>query len=123
MKRQSLMKIQTIVLVLGFFINAAAGASEAAPRFDYSTERSALESNRAVAHQLSLDRREALAAAIIKLGAAEGAVPYTDSTGKRQVGIPPERIKKILHGNTAEEIIALAATSPGPEVTYGQPAK
>ena len=117
------MKFHLIVLALGLAASAVAGAADPAPRFDYSTEQSALESNRAVAHQLPANRREALAAAIIKLGAAEGPVPYTDANGKQQVGIPPGRIKTIVHGKTAEEIIALAAASPGPEVTFGQPAK
>ena len=117
------MKIQMIALAFGLATSAIAAESDSSPRFDYSTEQSAQESNHAVTQQLPANRRETLAAAIVKLGAAEGAVPYTDANGKQQVGIPPERIKKIVHGKTAEEIIALAAASPGPDVTFEQSEK
>ena len=92
----------------------AAWAGEPAPRFDYSTEDSARASNRAVAEQLPAHRRELLAAAIVKLGMVGGAVPYTQPDGTPQVGIPPERIKAILSGKTAEEVIALAETTASP---------
>ena len=92
----------------------AAWAGNPAPRFDYSTEASARASNRAVAEQLPAHRREPLAAAIIKLGMVGGAVPYTQPDGTPQVGIPPQRIKAILSGKTAEEVIALAETTSSP---------
>jgi hypothetical protein len=94
-------------------------ASEPAPRFDYSTEQSMRESNRLIAQHLPADRREALKAAIVKLGVAAGVGPYVDANGERKTGISPETIRKIVHGKTAEEIIALAEKTPGPTVTFG----
>lgn len=111
------MKIQGSLAVLCLVLSSLATAAAPAPRFDYSTPQSARESNRLVAQHLPADRQDALKEAVIKLGAAEGAVSYTDADGKSQVGIPPERIRQILHGRTAEEVIELAAATPGPEVS------
>lgn len=105
-------KLATVLLSAPICFAAWAGGP--APRFDFSTEDSARASNRAVAQQLPADRRELLAAAIVKLGMVGGAVPFSQHDGTPQVGISSERIKAILSGKTAEEVIALAETTASP---------
>ena len=88
-------------------------ASEA-PRFDTSTVSTAQASTQSVVQQLPPHRRDLFKAAVIKLAAVGGPVPYRLPDGTERVGFPPDRINGVLHGKTAEEIIALAERTPSP---------